>query len=350
MMAENDQYYVRFRGRTLGPLSTQKIHDLVRRGQVTRMHELSLDGAIWRRADEFPEFFAGSVTVGLPSTPPSASPPVATNPVVIDPPSSKLDSSSASLSENVPSTHDPPTIFPPSGNQPTSTPEPRRESDPDVAWYAHVDNRNQGPMPRKKLESWVASGALNRNTLVWRSGLDSWQTAGKVLPELFAVTRQRVLDHSAAPDPYAPDAIPGKVSDDLFNSMVGEFHRRRGWALFLAVFVMIVSLVWIGISSFAMLRLTQEELPEETNAGWMVVGTISSIALACTTFAGSILLMRYCSSARTIARRPCEEAMITALQRLNLLWTYAGLACLSWTVIFILMIFSAIVLSLRAST
>ncbi len=57
-MTDDDKIYVRFRGRTVGPLTSQKIQDMVRRGQITRLHELSDDGSSWTRADEFRDFFA----------------------------------------------------------------------------------------------------------------------------------------------------------------------------------------------------------------------------------------------------------------------------------------------------
>jgi len=56
----DDNIYVRFKGRTLGPLTYQKIQDLVRRGQITRMHDLSYDGMSWIKAEEFGDLFTSS--------------------------------------------------------------------------------------------------------------------------------------------------------------------------------------------------------------------------------------------------------------------------------------------------
>ena len=55
----DEKYYVRFRGRTLGPFDTTRVRDLIKRG-VTRMHELSPDGVSWQPAEVFPELFPAS--------------------------------------------------------------------------------------------------------------------------------------------------------------------------------------------------------------------------------------------------------------------------------------------------
>jgi hypothetical protein len=36
-----DRVYIRFKGRVLGPLTQEKTMDMVKRGQITRQHELS---------------------------------------------------------------------------------------------------------------------------------------------------------------------------------------------------------------------------------------------------------------------------------------------------------------------
>ncbi len=38
-------------------MSADKTRELVRRGQITRVHELSPDGIEWRKAEEFTEFY-----------------------------------------------------------------------------------------------------------------------------------------------------------------------------------------------------------------------------------------------------------------------------------------------------
>ncbi len=55
--ALEERYYVRFKGRVLGPMSKDKTIELIRRGQISRMHELSPDGLAWKPAEDLPSCF-----------------------------------------------------------------------------------------------------------------------------------------------------------------------------------------------------------------------------------------------------------------------------------------------------
>src|SRR5580658_9061928 len=54
------QLYLRVRGRVLGPYDEEKLQSLVRRGQLSRMHEVSTDGTHWVRASTYAELFVGA--------------------------------------------------------------------------------------------------------------------------------------------------------------------------------------------------------------------------------------------------------------------------------------------------
>lgn len=51
------RYYIRNRGKRLGPLSVEKLQSMARRGRFGRHFEVSTDGRNWLPADEFPELF-----------------------------------------------------------------------------------------------------------------------------------------------------------------------------------------------------------------------------------------------------------------------------------------------------
>src|SRR5690606_37309640 len=50
-------------------------------------------------------------------------------------------------------------------------------------WLIAVDGRQQGPFPADQLPAQVSSGALTRQSLVWKEGMAQWTPAGQV-PEL----------------------------------------------------------------------------------------------------------------------------------------------------------------------
>ena len=54
------RYYIRFRGRKLGPLTVERLHSLAKRGRFARHYEVSVDGKRWSSAAEYPELFPDS--------------------------------------------------------------------------------------------------------------------------------------------------------------------------------------------------------------------------------------------------------------------------------------------------
>ncbi len=51
------RFYIRNRGKRVGPLTVDKLHLMAKRGRFGRHFEVSKDGKRWSRADEFPELF-----------------------------------------------------------------------------------------------------------------------------------------------------------------------------------------------------------------------------------------------------------------------------------------------------
>ncbi len=54
------RYYIRFRGRKLGPLTVDRLHALAKRGRFARHYEVSTDGKRWMPAADYPELFPDS--------------------------------------------------------------------------------------------------------------------------------------------------------------------------------------------------------------------------------------------------------------------------------------------------
>ena len=56
-------WHVRFAGRRTGPHDVERLRTLARRGAVTRLHQVSVDGTAWRSAAEIRSVFAADGTV-----------------------------------------------------------------------------------------------------------------------------------------------------------------------------------------------------------------------------------------------------------------------------------------------
>ena len=153
--ALEERYYVRFKGRVLGPMSKDKTIELIRRGQISRMHELSPDGLAWRPAEEFGELFPKKVEPA------------------------------------------------PQAAQQSKT-EAAPVAQPIEQWYAHIDGQNVGPVDEENLRMLAASGRLLADSLIWKNGMPEWLAAEVVRPNWFA--------RMARTQPNTTDQLDGDTS------------------------------------------------------------------------------------------------------------------------------------------
>jgi hypothetical protein len=138
-MAENGQY-IRVRGKISGPFDVPSLQKLVRRGTLSRMHEISPDRVNWAPAGEFEELFpAAPSPVAVQSKPVSEQEPAAVGPS----PTAMVDES-----------------------------------------YFYVQNGTTvGPVPLNVLLSLAQNGTLASNDLCWPEGAPLASAAGQ-LPAL----------------------------------------------------------------------------------------------------------------------------------------------------------------------
>ncbi|GAB4453502.1 MAG: SPFH domain-containing protein [Armatimonadaceae bacterium] len=65
------------------------------------------------------------------------------------------------------------------GNQ-TSTDSDAPPPLPQVKWYAAVDGKQAGPFDAETFAALLSEGKVDRETLVWKSGMSEWKPAGEV--------------------------------------------------------------------------------------------------------------------------------------------------------------------------
>jgi hypothetical protein len=147
-MAEaSDGWYMRARGRVLGPFTATQILSLRDRGQLSQFHEVSHDRRSWITAAQVPEIFAGNVVLESAGS------------------SSGTDQLPYALVEE------------------TSTGSRASTVAETPGWfYAQGANQN-GPVHLAELQRMVDSGVVGPMTMVWRNGLPDWLPAHHA-PEL----------------------------------------------------------------------------------------------------------------------------------------------------------------------
>ncbi len=289
----DDRIYVRFKGKTLGPLADQKVRDLVRRGQITRMHELSSDGLTWNRAEEFGDFFASAASRSTAS--PVAAP---------------------TLHEKA------------SQNGAASVPIPGQATDDSVQWYANIGGENQGPVATRTLVQWIQSGDVARQTLVWRAGFDDWRSAESCLGE-----------HFSSPSPSA-GFIPGTSANHsgvgLSSKVDGveNFVAGRGWTFALSV----LTFVWsgLGVIYFVTTMIVGSEAKWVPFAGSRAVVYGLSGLLLCGIFVtGAILLLGYSTALKRLEQYQDAASLSLAANRLNAFWRFFAIAVIVFSVVII---------------
>lgn len=132
---DQNQYYVRLRGKIRGPYSIEQLRRLVSRGQFSRMYQISTDKLAWVSASELHDVFA---TVQPTPTGPKAQP--------------------ISFTEQ---------------------------------WYYASGDQRLGPVSRDELLMSLSGGHLSGSTLVWREGLSDWLPAEIVFAESISSTPGR---------------------------------------------------------------------------------------------------------------------------------------------------------------
>lgn len=165
-----DSYFVRFRGRTVGPYSLDQAQQMARKGQLSRTSEISSDGHSWTSAGSFPEIFSRPATA----------------------PSSSGKASPVSLSEDL-------SIGGEDGFAGFEAPTTPSLNE----WYYTSGDEQKGPTSRSNILAMIKAGTLGAHDRVWREGLDNWVAVSDV-PEFSAV---------AGTLPSTPTASRGMTSD-----------------------------------------------------------------------------------------------------------------------------------------
>jgi len=160
------QYYIRIRGTVRGPFAPEKLKELARRGQFSRVHHVSIDGVNWEPAASHPELLPEAIAVKIRKRP--------------------VPSEAEDGSYELEATDEPAVAG--SGRN-----EPAGEADRQdrVPWYYASAGRQVGPVSFAQLKQLAAQGALQHNTPVWSEGMPQWSEAASV-PGLLARTELNI--------------------------------------------------------------------------------------------------------------------------------------------------------------
>jgi hypothetical protein len=212
-----EQFYVRIRGRVQGPYEADKLRALVRRGQLSRMHEVSNDRVVWKQAADFPDLF---------STPDMRS-------VNHDAEAPHAGASAA----GAPTDH---------GEIPLQD---------NKEWYYAKNNVQNGPVTFDHLKALTQAGAVVGEDLVWKDGMTEWKPAWQIqgLQTIPLMTGNVTRSSSAA----------GEINSDLVRTMADA----KPWATFISIWVNSFGMLLVILSIVAFLLGVRRGSTADTAGG-----------------------------------------------------------------------------------
>jgi hypothetical protein len=281
-----DHYFIRFKGRVLGPLTKDKAVEMVKRGQVTRQHELSPDGTSWRNASEFTELFPQQKEV-----------------------TAKVVETRSSVEEK-------------------TTPS---------EWYVHVDGANQGPIDENVLKKLIAAGKVTGSSMVWKTGMADWLEAQLVRPEWFAGDRGRRETRVGVEGPQTP------LDSSDMGELAAEVLKSQAWILFIAVLGTVVSsfAVIFGFIVFLMVASSSGGGPKKSTEvvlGLIQIASWGVLLYICT------LLLKVHSRIQAIRYQPNASSFHEFFQATNRFWAAFGMYCLAVLVVAIVLALFIVIL------
>ena len=291
------QLYLRVRGRVLGPYDEEKLQTLVRRGQLSRMHEVSSDGAHWVRASTYAELFVGApVKLVAPEMVVAAAPPPAQQPA-------------ADLS--IPFAEEAVVPAPaPAPAAAAAAPKPLAPAATGRSWYYENRGAEHGPVEESFLRQMLAIGQLDAEALVWNDSMPQWVAASQIPALMPTPVRNRgargVDEHSAG-------------SDDGLESLCKAARASRPWALFLAITAFVCAGLYILLGFLMLVLGADKGNPISVASGlfWIVSGAVTAT--------GGTLLSNYASRLASLTYGHSAKVLETAMDRLKTFWMFVSI-------------------------
>jgi hypothetical protein len=246
------QLYVRIRGRVMGPYDKDKLQGLARRGQLSRMHELSPDATQWVRASTYPELF---------------------------------------VTEEAPAG----AVPQPAGDGRAGAAVDARQPAPGRRWWYRKNGVETGPVDQATVQQGIAAGLLNGDDLVWADGLPQWLPAryapGLTVPSQNAPWTQQ----SGGTSPVGAADEKAELPIDLCKAATSS----RPWLILLAVVAFLFTGIAIALGIFMLIYGGRAHTASVVAGGlfWLIYGLDLAaggfLLVACATRTGGLRFSRH---------------------------------------------------------
>jgi hypothetical protein len=260
-----EQLFVRIRGHVQGPYELDKLRALVRRGQLSRMHEVSSDGSVWKQAANFPELFQSPTVNGV-------------------------QAETRTLG----------------GLTDGDIPEIDVAASPAAGrWHYAQNDVQKGPVAFDELKSILASGNLDSSDLVWTDGMKEWVPAHTV-PGLLPYSAGVAADRATS---------GAKLDKEVLRTL----SETRPWIKFIAFVMYFYGALGLILGAAATVMGARWNNPVVIASGGF------SILYGAVSLWGGQLLYRYCTDVIKILRDATMRRLDISLKSMRRFWIFLSI-------------------------
>ncbi|QEF99550.1 hypothetical protein Mal15_36150 [Stieleria maiorica] len=295
-MTQIERVFIRFRGRTIGPLTPDKVKDMVRRGQVTRMHELSGDGLSWMKADEFGNFFPRAA------------------------PSGGMAGDMAASASSVPPGSE--------GSHDGGGTAPAANDNATAQWYAHVNGEKQGPVSMDQMRLYSEAKILKKDSLVWKNGMQTWKPAAEAIPELFG---------GAAPGGGTPTVshVSSETPPADGGALSTEIAKHHALIMAFGISLLIIAAIFI-VGQIVALNQGGRRLKSDTMSAAIRISLSGVAAIS------GVMAVQASLKLKAAAQSASAIAALMAARTVNQFWLLTSVAVMIWLGILLLVLITAL--------
>jgi hypothetical protein len=315
MASSGSSYFIKIRGRVLGPYTLKQLNTLRIRGQFSESNEISKDGKTWQSAGTLEPLFGSANKTRKKPTPSTET---------AEQEAEAADDNASASDLNASVTFE-------SGAE-SASPATGREgaNENQSGWYYTFNEEQRGPVLLDEIKEQLTRGRLTAESLVWKRGMGDWSVVSSV-PELQGVplfqialedrpltkirdslpkSRNDLKDFDSEDSDDAPHfldhllAALRRILDESLISKIGDFSVEIGrYATYLAIVLnMIIGFVFgarvgsklslLGIGFAAIALVLQYSAIKSCSALKQLLQT-TSLRMSSTAFLDSMALMMF---------------------------------------------------------
>ena len=282
-------FYVKIRGRVLGPFPPRRLAQMAKQGQLSRVHQLSADGSTWNRADNYPEFFDSDGSQGA-----------------------QTQQANQQSQEASP------------GGSAANPPQAAA-----VDWHYGINGNSAGPVPKSKIIEMIQSQSLSAEDLLWNKEMDNWLPVDR-LPEFgaYLVKSSGVANEALN---VVSQQSAGKV--DLTET-ARLLKSQSPWVMFISILLYVSAACLFLLFLFSLVKGGQERDPQLIGVG------IGFLVLLVVFLVAAIFLSRFVSGINRFNNSRQVSDLNQSFSWLYRFWLLISIVLIIWLfLVFVVVIY-----------